>query len=225
MGRLAGTEVADAMDIRMLLLARAQVVTVLDAEMIGRLVSTFLDLVFEDDATIPGFQTDASPKNPNEVYWTLAPRNKEEAIEQSIRDAGDDTPPSSRSRPLRVLVAERNRADRTLTCRTLVEAGYSVIEASDATEAVHVLQRQKARVDVVLMDVRMPEQDGIEVVRAIHQCEKAQGLRVTILAMAAEMGHGDREYPFRPEVAGYGPNRFDRISYSKLSRLCDGLTC
>jgi CheY-like chemotaxis protein len=92
--------------------------------------------------------------------------------------------------PLRILIAEDNAVNQKLALRLLQQMGYRADVASNGVEAVESLQRQVY--DVVLMDVQMPEMDGIEAAKAITTRWRA-GERPRIVAMTANAMQGDRE--------------------------------
>jgi two-component system cell cycle sensor histidine kinase/response regulator CckA len=67
-----------------------------------------------------------------------------------------------------VLVVDDAGVVRRLSFRVLSEAGYRVFEAASAVEALEVLAMMRGRVDVVLVDVVMPEVNGVDLVRLIR---------------------------------------------------------
>jgi len=92
--------------------------------------------------------------------------------------------------PLRILLAEDNVVNQKLALRLLQQMGYRADLASNGIEAVESVQRQTY--DVVLMDVQMPELDGLDATRRI--CELlAPENRPRIVAMTANAMQGDRE--------------------------------
>jgi CheY-like chemotaxis protein len=92
--------------------------------------------------------------------------------------------------PLRILLAEDNVVNQKLALRLLQQMGYRADVASNGVEAIESLQRQVY--DVVLMDVQMPEMDGLDATRAI--CAKwGPKERPRIVAMTANAMQGDRE--------------------------------
>ena len=93
-------------------------------------------------------------------------------------------------RPLRILVAEDNDVNQKLALRLLAQMGYRADVAGNGLEAIQALERQ--RYDVVLMDVQMPEMDGLEASRRIRR-EFAAGVQPRIIAMTANAMRGDRE--------------------------------
>jgi GAF domain-containing protein/CheY-like chemotaxis protein len=92
--------------------------------------------------------------------------------------------------PLRILLAEDTVVNQKLAIRLLQQMGYRADLASNGLEAVESVARQVY--DVVLMDVQMPEMDGMEASRQIVQKWPA-GKRPRIVAMTANAMQGDRE--------------------------------
>ncbi len=92
--------------------------------------------------------------------------------------------------PLRILLAEDNVVNQKLALRLLQQLGYRADLASNGIEAVESIDRQTY--DVVLMDVQMPEMDGLEASRRITSARPAAG-RPRIVAMTANAMQGDRE--------------------------------
>ena len=92
--------------------------------------------------------------------------------------------------PLRILVAEDNVVNQKLALRLLQQMGYRADLASNGIEAIESLERQPY--DMVLMDVQMPEMDGLEATRRIVQ-RWPNGARPRIVAMTANAMQGDRE--------------------------------
>ncbi len=92
--------------------------------------------------------------------------------------------------PLRILLAEDNVVNQKLALRLLQQMGYRADLASNGIEAIESVERQDY--DVVLMDVQMPEMDGLEATRRINARWPA-GARPRIVAMTANAMQGDRE--------------------------------
>ncbi|MFO1310333.1 MAG: GAF domain-containing protein, partial [Burkholderiales bacterium] len=113
-----------------------------------------------------------------------APRAGREAVKPQI-DAGQ-----AERHPLRILLAEDNVVNQKLAMRLLQQMGYRADLASNGLEAVESVGRQAY--DVVLMDVQMPEMDGLEASRRITS-RWPPGERPRIIAMTANAMQGDRE--------------------------------
>jgi CheY-like chemotaxis protein len=90
--------------------------------------------------------------------------------------------------PLHILLAEDNAINQRVALRLLERLGYRADVAANGMEVLDALARQ--RYDVVLMDVQMPEMDGVEATRIIRQ---RWGARPHIIAMTAHAMQGDRE--------------------------------
>jgi signal transduction histidine kinase/DNA-binding response OmpR family regulator/HPt (histidine-containing phosphotransfer) domain-containing protein/PAS domain-containing protein len=92
--------------------------------------------------------------------------------------------------PLRILLAEDNPTNQKLALIILGRLGYKADLAANGLEAVEALDRQ--RYDVVLMDMQMPEMDGLEATRRIRRTLPAEW-QPRIIAMTANAMQGDRE--------------------------------
>jgi signal transduction histidine kinase/CheY-like chemotaxis protein len=98
--------------------------------------------------------------------------------------------PTPAGAPLRILVAEDNAVNQLVAVRLLERLGYQADVVGNGREALERLEQ--AAYDVVLMDIQMPEMNGLEASRAI--CARwAPGRRPRIIAMTAEAMREDRE--------------------------------
>ncbi|HKX24782.1 MAG TPA: response regulator, partial [Actinomycetota bacterium] len=94
-------------------------------------------------------------------------------------------------RPLRILVAEDNAVNQQVALLVLGKLGYRADVAGDGREAIQALERQ--RYDVILMDVQMPELDGLEATREIRKRWTGPERRPRIIAMTAGATENDRQ--------------------------------
>ncbi|MGH9664886.1 MAG: response regulator, partial [Bryobacteraceae bacterium] len=102
---------------------------------------------------------------------------------------------------LKILVAEDNPVNQKLALRLLERLGHSVVLAKNGREAIDKFERDAF--DVVLMDVQMPELDGLEAAAAIREREKLTGVRTPIFALTAYAMTGDRERCLAAGMDGY----------------------
>jgi signal transduction histidine kinase/CheY-like chemotaxis protein len=109
--------------------------------------------------------------------------------------------PNRNQRGLRLLLTEDNIVNQRVAVRILEKAGYSVVTANNGREALEALQAQEF--DLVLMDVQMPEMDGLEATRAIRVKEKETGDHIPIVAMTAHAMKGDETRCLAAGMDGY----------------------
>jgi len=107
-------------------------------------------------------------------------------------------------RQLNILLAEDNPVNQKLAIRVLEKAGHRVTLARTGREALDAWQASATPgFDVLLMDIQMPEMDGMEATAAIRLAEKKSGRHVPILAMTAHAMRGDKERCLENGMDGY----------------------
>jgi CheY-like chemotaxis protein len=112
---------------------------------------------------------------------------------------------------LRVLLAEDNATNQLLASALLRKQGHEVVVAGNGKEALAVLETSgewradssTPLFDVVLMDVQMPEMDGLEATGRIRALEQGRNRRLPIIAMTAHAMKGDRERCLETGMDGY----------------------
>jgi CheY-like chemotaxis protein len=102
--------------------------------------------------------------------------------------------------PLRILLAEDNATNQKLALRLLARMGYRADVVANGLEVLQALKRQVY--DVVLMDIQMPELDGLEATRRIRR-EWPAGQQPHVIAMTANAMQGDREMCLAAGMDGY----------------------
>ncbi len=133
------------------------------------------------------------PVKPVQLHDTLVGIFAKEMTTTSITQAADwsqvDAKMGQRY-PLRILLAEDNAINQKVTLRILERMGYRADVAANGLEVLEALMRQIY--DVVLMDVRMPEMDGIEATQLIRQ-QWPFNQQPRVIALTADALVGDRE--------------------------------
>jgi len=104
---------------------------------------------------------------------------------------------------LKILLAEDNAVNQKLAVRLLEKQGHSAAVVGTGRAALEAHEQQEF--DLILMDVQMPEMDGLEATRAIREREKSQGKHLPIIAMTAHAMSGDRERCLAAGMDGYVP--------------------
>jgi CheY-like chemotaxis protein len=102
---------------------------------------------------------------------------------------------------LRILIAEDNPVNQLVARRTLQAIGYDAAVVADGAEALAALDRE--RIDVVLLDVQMPEVDGLEVARRVVARHPHRSDRPWMIALTANAVAGDREACLRAGMDDY----------------------
>jgi len=154
----------------------------------------------------------SKPVHQSHLFDTLAGLLTHEARRDEPAPSAPRLDPAMASRhPLRILLAEDNAVNQKLALRILQQMGYRADVASNGIEAVESVGRQPY--DVVLMDVQMPEIDGLEAARRI--CAQWQAAkRPRIIAMTANAMQGDREQCLDAGMDDYltKPIRVERLA-------------
>jgi CheY-like chemotaxis protein len=104
-------------------------------------------------------------------------------------------------RPLRVLLVEDNSVSRRMAQRLLEKQGHAVTTANDGRQGVALYE--EGAYDVILMDVQMPELDGLTATRMIRGIEARRGGRTPVLMLTANAMKGDREICLEAGADGY----------------------
>jgi CheY-like chemotaxis protein len=129
--------------------------------------------------------------------------------------------PREGAESLHVLLAEDNAVNRKVATRLLEKRGHRVIVATNGKEALAALERNTY--DLVLMDVQMPEMDGLEATRTIRRLEQGTALHQQIIALTAHAMTGDRERCLEAGMDGYltkplRPQELDQMLENYLRR-------
>ena len=125
-------------------------------------------------------------------------------FEESAPDAlgtGDIVTDKAR-KSLRILLAEDGLVNQRVAIDMLHQRGHTVVVANNGVEALEALGKDDT-FDLVLMDVQMPEMDGLEATKEIRKREKESGGHIRIVAMTADVMKGDRELCIAAGMDGF----------------------
>ena len=93
-----------------------------------------------------------------------------------------------------ILLAEDNPVNRLLAQKLLQKQGHTVTSVNNGREALELWeQNQSHQFDMILMDVQMPEMDGLQATARIREKEMGSGAHIPIIAVTAHAMKGDRE--------------------------------
>ena len=122
---------------------------------------------------------------------------------------------------LRVLLAEDNPVNQKFAIRVLSGAGHEVTIANNGREAIELSASRPF--DLILMDVQMPEMDGLDATRAIRAREAGSNGRIPIIAMTANAMRGDREACMEAGMDGYVPKPVKKdVLLAEMDRIVKG---
>ena len=118
----------------------------------------------------------------------------------------------------RILIVEDNERNMKLFRDVLAAQGYRTLEATSGEQAVQLAVEHAP--DVVLMDVRLPDFDGVEALRRLRSDERTSS--IPVLAVTAQAMRGDRERFLSAGFDGYVPKPVDiRALVETVSDHCE----
>ena len=134
--------------------------------------------------------------------FLVKPVRKAELLASLLKATGGDytvSPPAMIAEPhhtpptgsLHILLVDDNRVNQTVALRLLEKLGHSAVLANNGKEALALLAVESF--DLVLMDLQMPEMDGLSATKCIRAQEQASDAHLPIIAMTAHAMKGDRE--------------------------------
>ena len=116
----------------------------------------------------------------------------------TVHFTGKMSPDFARQFPLKILIAEDDDMNQQMALMLLKRLGYEADCAANGKEVLEIVSEKKY--DVILMDVQMPEMDGLEATRMIRLCLTEQPV---IIAMTANAMDGDREACIKAGMEDY----------------------
>ena len=116
---------------------------------------------------------------------------------------------------IKVMVVDDNQYNREIACELLRENGAHIIECASESEAVDYIKYRNGIVDIILMDVCMPDMDGFEATRLIRQLEKDRWQDIPIVAMTANAFDEDRKKALEHGMNGHIAKPFDIDTFAE----------
>lgn len=101
----------------------------------------------------------------------------------------------------KILLVEDDKVSRLFASRVLENNGYTIITATNGREAIESFRKDSP--DLILMDVSMPEMDGLDATRLIRKKEETTGSRVPVIALTAFTQAEDKKMCFDSGMDGY----------------------
>jgi two-component system, sensor histidine kinase and response regulator len=178
----------------------------------------------------PGLTDRDLPGDPNFLVRILNKPVKQSALFDAVMELFGHAPAPSRSgskemlnpeefRNLRMLLVEDNRINRRVAKEMLSQSGISVDAVEDGFQAIEAVRSNPY--DAVLMDLQMPEMDGIEATKVIRR--NLERFDLPIIALTAHSMYGDREKCLDAGMNDYVSKPIDRKAlFAVLRRNCRG---
>lgn len=143
------------------------------------------------------------PVKQSELLDALAAALEGNPISEPAADLAPTSPDKTTVtvRSLRILLAEDSLVNQRLAVGVLDRLGHQTTIANNGLEVLDLLQRQ--RFDIVLMDIQMPELDGLQTSQRIREQERVLGGHLPIIAVTAHALKGDRERCLEHGMDGY----------------------
>ncbi len=148
------------------------------------------------------------------VVPELAEDRPTDAVSLQNMVAAIGTSTSAPPPQLYVLLAEDNPVNQRVAMRVLERRGHRVAVAGTGREALEWFKRD--RFDLILMDVQMPDMDGIEATAAIRELEQSVGGYTPIVALTAHTMSGDKERCLAAGMDGYINKPFDAAKFVEV---------
>ena len=152
------------------------------------------------------------------LHKPVSPSTLHDAVLRVLEPRHAALPPYSPVTPTRfasgqrILLVEDNAINREVAREILTSARLDVVEATNGLEALRLLDRETF--DLVMMDVQMPELDGIETVRALRAQERFRDL--PIVAITAHAMIGDRERFLEAGMSDYVAKPLEETQFMKV---------
>ncbi len=178
--------------------------TQVDGSLARRVGGTGLGLTISSQlVTLMGGRiwVDSEPGQGSTFYFSVPLEAAAVTPELETRPLVDEVTPAPARKERKALVVDDNRVNRKIAMSFLSKYGFEAVPAENGLEALARVAENKF--DVVLMDVQMPEMDGIEATAEIRKREQESGRHTPIIAVTAHAMNGDRERCLMAGMDGY----------------------
>ena len=161
------------------------------------------------------------PAKQSEIYDAVVSSLSETGVAIDQEPVATNSSTDASLSELKILLAEDNLVNQKLALGILAKLGHRVTVANNGKEALEMIS--ESTFDVVLMDVQMPEMDGLAATRELRRRESASGSHLPVVAMTAHAMKGDRENCLAAGMDDYlsKPIRLKDVA-NKLTELFQG---
>ncbi|KNC98259.1 hypothetical protein, variant 1 [Spizellomyces punctatus DAOM BR117] len=125
--------------------------------------------------------------------------------------------PAKAATPMKCLVVEDNLINQNLLKRQLTRRGHTVLTADDGLEAIQVWEANRDEINIILMDLAMPNMDGFDATsRILQSISHTQCKRIPIIAVTAQAMAGNKELCMEKGMDGYVSKPVDMEYLTKI---------
>jgi len=177
-------------------------------------------------SSVSSVSQSSSAREAGVAHTLVKPIKPSELLDEMFLALGDtplphlvEDPGDAPKRPFwRVLLAEDNPVNQRVAQMLIEKQGHVMVLANNGREAVE--RFQATQFDLVLMDVQMPEMDGLAATAAIRKLEAARGGHVSIIGVTAHAMKGDRERCLASGMDGYVSKPINpRLLFAEMDKL------
>ncbi len=177
-------------------------------------------------SSVSSLSQSSSAREAGVVHTLVKPIKPSELLDAMFLALGDtplphlvEAPGDNQKRPSwRVLLAEDNPVNQRVAQMLIEKQGHVMVLANNGREAVE--RFQATQFDLVLMDVQMPEMDGLVAAATIRKLEATQGGHVSIIGVTAHAMRGDRERCLASGMDGYVSKPINpRLLFAEMEKL------
>ena len=184
-----------------------------------RIIHLIPDRIYQAWSDFDKSETIHLSATPLESYTLLAVMTEEKSGSIDHNHAKREAPRATQknSKALSILLVEDNKINQVVAGEMLKRLGHRVAIAESGKSAIQLWEKEK--VDLIFMDIQMPEMDGITATRILR--EKVNGKQVPIIAMTAHAMKGDEDRFMEAGMDGYISKPIEQaLVFSVLERYC-----
>ncbi|HWQ18438.1 MAG TPA: ATP-binding protein, partial [Methanotrichaceae archaeon] len=159
---------------------------------------------------------ESTPGEGSIFYFTFNAEAAKDSLINSRKTAKTISENLGEKKPMRILVAEDNPSNQKVLIEMLKRLGYRADMAADGLEVLQSLERQ--HYDLVFMDVKMPEMDGITATKEIHRRWPENSPK--IIAITAYALDGDREKCIEAGMDDYIAKPVQMMDLAEMMKRC-----
>ncbi|TPX70814.1 hypothetical protein SpCBS45565_g01461 [Spizellomyces sp. 'palustris'] len=172
---------------------------------------------YKDEASHPVSCINGTKPSSTSVSSQTFPQALKSAAPPSSRQHMSSKKPAKAATPMKCLVVEDNLINQNLLKRQLTRRGHTVLTADDGLQAIQVWEANRDEINIILMDLAMPNMDGFDATsRILQSISHTHGKRIPIVAVTAQAMAGNKELCLEKGMDGYVSKPVDMEYLTKI---------